>query len=689
MPALTLIGNALLLISLISLALGLYRKTISLTPIVCLWSAIVLLELALAFDRFELVYVYSYSATALPLWLKLASLWGGEQGTLLLLSTLLATLGWHYRAWPSTRVGMQLIALAMLLGCLWFNPFAATGTMANEGLGLNAHLVSPWMALHPPAVLLAYSFLWLPVGAAIHGLNGANSAAWLVAVRGAASVGWGLMCLGLASGMWWAFQDFTYGQFWHWDPVQTAVFTVWALASGQLHGIRQLNPQKPAPALLLWSSVLCAISIPLALLIVRDSTLASSHRYIGDTSLWLMLILAAGQLLAALWARFSRQQRTIASRQAVILIIACWMFFAMAAGAAGSLAYSYICENLHCSRDFVPFRQAVLSWTGGAEYAHLAKVFDQWEVDHFVVVRLLLPLMAVLLLMTGYAFIRTSTKRALSLTVIAGITGLAVGLYFKPLENLIDGTGVTTAHTMQLFSVLDVLLMWCLWAILATLLWCYQAWRRRGWNAWSRLIPVGLVHLGAILFIVGATIASTLDSSLQKTFSLPAQYGKQIRLGSEFTVTLDAPQWIQSHDGIAGGSALSALSRWQFSTSDGLAQQEHASILYRDTRAQQDGTQMGSFRQRCMILDYRFARALDRPGYMLHPVINRGLLADWQIWMPAEPPPLQGESREQLMIARRFPMMSLLWSGLVLILVGTSLILLSGLRRTVYPVTSQ
>ena len=124
---------------------------------------------------------------------------------------------------------------------------------------------------------------------------------------------------------------------------------------------------------------------------------------------------------------------------------------------------------------------------------------------------------------------------------------------------------------------------------------------------------------------------------------------------------------------------------WRYQINTGGKPETHATTLYRDPGGLEQNAESGSFRQRCMILDYRFARALDRPGYMMRPVIDRGLLADWQLWMPAEPPPAHDESREQLLIARRFPLMSAVWTGLALILFGTAIILLSNLRRTALP----
>lgn len=125
MPVLTVLGNGLLMLTGFTLITELWQRHCTALAPVFLWLAVALLALALLGNRFELHYVYSYSALALPHWLKFAGIWGGEQGTLLLLSAMLAVLAWRHRTVRSLTVGMQCLALAMSLGCLRFNAFAS------------------------------------------------------------------------------------------------------------------------------------------------------------------------------------------------------------------------------------------------------------------------------------------------------------------------------------------------------------------------------------------------------------------------------------------------------------------------------------------------------------------------------------------------------------------------------------
>ena len=91
--------------------------------------------------------------------------------------------------------------------------------------------------------------------------------------------------------------------------------------------------------------------------------------------------------------------------------------------------------------------------------------------------------------------------------------------------------------------------------------------------------------------------------------------------------------------------------------------------LYRDSRTNIDNYD-GPVRQICEILDYRYARYKAVPGYVLHPFIDRGWLADKQIWVNPSvlmsDPSRDAGSKEVVAILRIFPFASALWLGLAL-----------------------
>ena len=94
--------------------------------------------------------------------------------------------------------------------------------------------------------------------------------------------------------------------------------------------------------------------------------------------------------------------------------------------------------------------------------------------------------------------------------------------------------------------------------------------------------------------------------------------------------------------------------------------------LYRDGRSAIEGYS-GPMREICEILDYRYARYADSPGYVLHPFIERGWARDVQWVSPAAAvAALEGgpQTPQATVVLRYFPFISLLWLGLTLTLAG-------------------
>ena len=199
--------------------------------------------------------------------------------------------------------GALLLSGAFTLGALIWDPFAATpaAELGAAPRGMNAHLLSPWMALHPPLLFAAYVLVLAPFGGALQALaRGEGSwprrqGTWL-------RTAWLILASGLFAGMWWAYEDFSFGQFWHWDPVQTSVFVVFALITAQLHGLGRYHPRGRFALLLPGLAALSGIAVVLSMAITRSPDLASSHRYVGDSSLPLLLTLAGALTALALCA---------------------------------------------------------------------------------------------------------------------------------------------------------------------------------------------------------------------------------------------------------------------------------------------------------------------------------------------------------------------------------------------------
>ena len=148
---------------------------------------------------------------------------------------------------------------------------------------MNAHLTSVWMLVHPPLVFASYLLLIAPVGAMADAIARGGEA-WKDISARYGRAGWLLVSAGIGFGMWWAYEDFTYGTLWHWDPVQTAVFAAWCYLTAMLHMQSRYRPDGDFAVAHPLLGLLTAAAAMAAMAVTRSDELASSHRYVGETS---------------------------------------------------------------------------------------------------------------------------------------------------------------------------------------------------------------------------------------------------------------------------------------------------------------------------------------------------------------------------------------------------------------------
>ena len=212
-----------------------------------LLAAIVLLTAAFR-DDFSIAYIYHHSNRDLPLPYKFATLWSGQEGSLLFWSLLLAAYGFVLRlrykidrrlfAYASVVVaGVQVFFLLVLNFAA--HPFALMqGTLPDDGAGLNPLLQYPEMVIHPPMLYLGYVGFTIPfafaLGALIMRYPGEK---WIHITRRWTMVTWGFLTCGVFLGMHWAYSVLGWGGYWGWDPVENASLMPWLTGTAFLHSV--------------------------------------------------------------------------------------------------------------------------------------------------------------------------------------------------------------------------------------------------------------------------------------------------------------------------------------------------------------------------------------------------------------------------------------------------------------------
>lgn len=165
---------------------------------------------------FSVIYVAQHSYSLLSWELKLAAVWGGHEGSLLLwvllLSAWSALFAWHYRQqtdplFPLTLAVLSLMLAALLLFVvLWSDPFVRIFPPAIEGRDLNPMLQHPGLIFHPPLLYLGYGGLMVAASVALASLlrSEFDGACARICWRWALP-GWGALTAGIILGSWWAY----------------------------------------------------------------------------------------------------------------------------------------------------------------------------------------------------------------------------------------------------------------------------------------------------------------------------------------------------------------------------------------------------------------------------------------------------------------------------------------------------
>jgi cytochrome c-type biogenesis protein CcmF len=308
----------------------------------------VCLTAAFVANDFSVLYVAQHSNTQLPLMYRVAGVWGGHEGSLLL--WILMLVGWmlavarfsrHLPLPVLARIlsVMALVAVGFLLFTLiTSNPFERLFPAPSDGRDLNPLLQDPGMIIHPPMLYMGYVGFSVAFAFAIAALIGGNlDSQWARWTRPWTVVAWMFLTVGIALGSWWAYYELGWGGWWFWDPVENASFMPWLVGTALIHSLAVTEKRGSFKS---WTVLLAIIAFSLSLLgtfLVRSGVLSSVHAFATDPARGLFilgfLVVVVGASLAlyawraptvGLGARFGLLSReTLLLSNNVLLVVAC------------------------------------------------------------------------------------------------------------------------------------------------------------------------------------------------------------------------------------------------------------------------------------------------------------------------------------------------------------------------------
>jgi len=251
-----------------------------------------LLQSFLAND-FSVRYVAEHSNTLLPTFYKVAAVWGGHEGSMLLWALILSiwtvAVAVFSRRLPNEMLTTVLSVMGLIsIGFLAFllfasNPFERLLPAALDGRDLNPLLQDPGMAFHPPMLYMGYVGFSVAFAFAISALiSGRLDATWARWSRPWTTVAWVFLTLGIALGSWWAYYELGWGGWWFWDPVENASFMPWLVGTALIHSLAVTEKRGSFKN---WTVMLAIMAFSLSLLgtfLVRSGVLTSVHAFATD-----------------------------------------------------------------------------------------------------------------------------------------------------------------------------------------------------------------------------------------------------------------------------------------------------------------------------------------------------------------------------------------------------------------------
>ena len=242
---------------------------------------------------FSVIYVAQHSNSLLPLQYRVAAVWGGHEGSLLLWMLMLAWWAFAVRMLssqlPDAMVARVLGTLGLVaFGFLLFvlitsNPFDRLLPGAAEGKDLNPLLQDFGLVIHPPLLYMGYVGFSVAFAFAIAALlSGQLDAAWARWSRPWTTAAWCFLTLGIAMGSWWAYYELGWGGWWFWDPVENASFMPWLVGTALVHSLAVTEKRGSFKN---WTVLLAISAFSLSLLgtfLVRSGVLTSVHAFATD-----------------------------------------------------------------------------------------------------------------------------------------------------------------------------------------------------------------------------------------------------------------------------------------------------------------------------------------------------------------------------------------------------------------------
>lgn len=515
--------------------------------VVVMWAfvaaASALLIAAFLTNDFSIATVWETSSLSQPLPYKISAMWGGQAGSILLWTLILASYtlavsvgGRRSGQILSPAAASTLCGVTLFFGILVVfvaNPFTlVTGNVPQDGRGMTPLLQNYWMQIHPPTLYMGFVGCAVPFAFAVSALlHRRFDEEWVAVIRRWVLFTWIWLTVGIILGGVWAYETLGWGGYWAWDPVENASFIPWLSATAFLHSIML---QGRRGLLKNWNIALVTLTFLLSIFgtyLNRSGVVSSVHAFaqdnrIGAYFLTFLALTLVATLVLILWRRSELYSdakiESVWSREGVFMLNN-WLLL----GATFAVIWGTVFPTL--SEAF-----------GGSRVAVEASYFN----------RVMVPIGLLLLALTGVGPL-LPWRRATPTTVWKAIKfPLLWALAFSPILYMLAQwrTGAATSFLLSVFVALAIG-----WEFVRGIRTLMVKRRESAFESAANLVTFNparyggyIVHLGLALMFVGITGSSVFKIELDP---ITLKRGETMRLG-EYTLRFDGlarPNPIPSH----------------------------------------------------------------------------------------------------------------------------------------------
>src|SRR6516165_9073261 len=262
-------------------------------------TAIICLGYLFAISDFSIKYIAAHSNRDLPIYFKVSSIWGGQEGSLLFWGWLLTLYTGLViiQNWRKHSSMMPYVTAVLMFTSLFFttlhlfavNPFNQTVILQptsplpfvpRDGQGLNPLLQDAYMVIHPPMLYLGFVGFAVPFAFAIAAMITRQLGdTWIRTTRRWTMVAWMFLSIGILLGGKWAYHELGWGGFWAWDPVENASLMPWLIGTAFLHSVMV---QEKKGMMKVWNMVLVIMSYIMSIFgtfLTRSGVVNSVHAF--------------------------------------------------------------------------------------------------------------------------------------------------------------------------------------------------------------------------------------------------------------------------------------------------------------------------------------------------------------------------------------------------------------------------